>query len=390
MDEPALPARRRHGETFRAFQDPDRGEIYRLRNLDGVQNALDDRARGAFFAALPAQSRAEDGDAQGVGGLQLPRAHHGFVLVQRRQMRPQRAFRAARPRHVLRDRRQDVAQHAAFPHETERFLRMPVGEEAEHFLADARHGGRQNAGMVPLDGRPGLLFDLEAEARRELDRPHHAHRVFLKADVRVAYRADDLLLEIVHPAHPVDDAEVADVVEQPVDREIAAVGVRLGRAEGVVLQRPLRGMFQNLADGLRFAAERRRLDHLVAVPHVRQAKTPADQKAVPERAFDLVGLRRRAHVEILRGAPHQQIAHAPADQIGRVAQPGQMIKHTQRVGIYILARYAMFPPRVHDRKFRFLFPEQKHPLYYTISAVKAQLQICILFAAKSMKPKNPS
>ena len=109
MDEPALPARRRHGEAFRAFQDPDRGEIYRLRNLDGVQNALDDRARGAFFAALPAQSRAEDGDAQGIGGLQLPRAHHGFVLVQRRQMRPQRTFRAARPRHVLCDRRQDVA-----------------------------------------------------------------------------------------------------------------------------------------------------------------------------------------------------------------------------------------------------------------------------------------
>jgi hypothetical protein len=76
--------------------------------------------------------------------------------------------------------------------------------------------------------------DREAEPARELDRPHHADRVLLEAHVGVADRAHEPHLEVVEPADPVDDREVRDVVEEAVDREVAAQRVLARRAEGVV------------------------------------------------------------------------------------------------------------------------------------------------------------
>ena len=210
-----------------------------------------------------------------------------------------------------------------------------------------------------------LPLDREVQTRRELDGAHHPHGVLAEADHRVADRAYDALLEVLEPAHVVDHREVLDVVEEAVHREVAAVGVRLGRAERVVLKRPLRRVLDDLAHRLRILAERGRLDHLLAEADVREAETAADEEAVAERALHLVRLRARAHVEVLRLAPEQEIAHPSPHEIGHVSQPGKTIKDLQRIRIDVFARNAMISPCANHGLGLFVFfssKEAKHEL----------------------------
>ena len=220
--------------------------------------------------------------------------------------------------------------------------------------------------MILLHRRGRLLLDLEAETRRELDRAHHAHRILLEANLGIANRTDDLLLDVRHAANPVNDAEVADVVEETVHREIAAIGVRLRRAEGVVLERTLRRMLDNLAHRLGVLAESRRFNHLLAKTDVRETEPTANQEAIAEGLLDLVGLRARPHIEILRLATHQQVTHAAAHEVARIAQLVQAIQDLQSIGIDVLARNTVVLSLVNDRA-RFL-PSQKRKhfgvLYY--------------------------
>ena len=160
-------------------------------------------------------------------------------------------------------------------------------------------------------------------------------------------------LEILEAADVVDDRERPDVVEQRVDREVAPEGVFLGRAVGVValnqaiarrgaaagarfLRRrsavgspgadrvsrrcPALGgfRFRRQLDGIDLPAERRDLDGLGAELDVGEAEAPADDPAVAEQLLDLVRMRRRADVEVLRPAVEQQVADAAADQVGDV------------------------------------------------------------------------
>ena len=140
--------------------------------------------------------------------------------------------------------------------------------------------------------------------------------------------------QILQAADVVDDREGGDVVEQRVDREVAAERVLFGRAEGVVVldqqvapsaappasvgggSRPARrgaGLARPAGDVL---AERRDLDRLGAEAHVRQAEAAADDPAVPEQLLDLVRVRSSADVEVLRPPAEQQVAHAAAHEVG--------------------------------------------------------------------------
>ena len=85
------------------------------------------------------------------------------------------------------------------------------------------------------DGVVRRRLDLEAEARGELDGAHHAHGVLAEADIRIADHAHATRFEVVEAADVVDHREVGDVVEQPVDREVAAPRVLQRRAERVVV-----------------------------------------------------------------------------------------------------------------------------------------------------------
>ena len=172
-----------------------------------------------------------------------------------------------------------------------------------------------------------------------------------------------------------------DVVEERVDREVAAEGVLFGRAEGVVavdlvlviglpaavaamahgpppsaaagrpprrrrrasLRARRRGLLRvgaRVLDRHRLelflrdlAAERGDLDRLGAELHVREPEAAADDPAVAEEPLDLVRMRGGADVEVLRPAPEQQVADAAADEVGDVVELPQPVEDLQGVGV---------------------------------------------------------
>ena len=126
-------------------------------------------------------------------------------------------------------------------------------------------------------------------------------------------------------------------------------------------------MFDDLADRLRILTESRRLDHLLAKADMRQPEPAPDQEAIAECVLHLVGLGARPDVEILRLAPHQQVAHAPADEIRRVTEPGESIEDFQGVRVNVLAGNAVIRSFVDDRSFSLLFQKPKHLKIYYIN-----------------------
>ena len=157
-----------------------------------------------------------------------------------------------------------------------------------------------------------------------------------------------------------------DVVEERVDREVAAERVLFRRAEGVVaVEQPIGlarlGLVHRDAVGGRLRVERRELlgghlpsergdlDRLGPEPDVGETEPAADDPAVPEQPLDLVRMRRRADVEVLRPAAEQQVADAAADEVGDVVVLVQPVQHLQRVGVDLLARDRVLRARHDDR-----------------------------------------
>ena len=156
----------------------------------------------------------------------------------------------------------------------------------------------------------------------------------------IADRAHDARLEIGRAADVVDHLLGLEVVEQPVDGEVAAAGVLLGRAEDVVppdqqiaalgLGAFAAFLFFHLA---RVGAERGRLDDLRSEEDVRQAEAAADDAAVLEQAPDVVRRRAGDDVEVFRFATEHQVADAAADQVGGVVVATQALDDFGGVGI---------------------------------------------------------
>ena len=90
--------------------------------------------------------------------------------------------------------------------------------------------------------------------------------------------------------------------------------------------------------GLHLPAERGDLDDLLPELDVREPEAAADDPAVAEELLDLIGMRRRADVEILGPAAEQQIAHAAADEVGDVIGLAQPVEDLQGIGVDVAAR----------------------------------------------------
>jgi hypothetical protein len=189
---------------------------------------------------------------------------------------------------------------------------------------------------VAEDGLVRVGRDREAEPARELHGAHHPDGVFLEADVGVADRANEAGPEVLEAADVVDDREVADVVEEAVDREVPPEGVLAGRSERVL------GSLQQLGSGggfvprrlLRPPAKRRDLDDLaLGEEDVGEPEPPADQAGIAKQAADRLRGRVRADVEVLGRAAEKQVSNAPADQVRLVARAVEAIQDLQRVRI---------------------------------------------------------
>ena len=169
--------------------------------------------------------------------------------------------------------------------------------------------------MICLHRRKSALFDTEAQSRRTRDRPHHSDRVFLKTDFRIADGADDLLLDVLHAADPVDDRKIPDVVKKAVYREIATIGIGLRCAEGIVLERSFGSMLYDLADRLGILAEGCRFDDFTAELDVSETEAATDQETISESVLHFYRFCAGPDVKILRLSANKQIPHAASDKV---------------------------------------------------------------------------
>src|SRR5450759_3538982 len=225
-----------------------------------------------------------------------------------------------------------------------------------------RGGAAGNLAAVPanrlLDGR----IEREPQPLGKRHRTQHAHRVFAEPFVGIPDRADHALAEIAQPVYVVDNGKSCDIVEEGVDREVAAERVFLGRAEGVVAmdqqiarRRGRRdalpgvvGRRQRIVDrfGWRHVpAKRRDLDNLLSELHVHQPEATTDHKAVAKESLDLVRMRRGDDIEVFRPATEQQIAHASTDEVRDESRVLETVQHLQRVVVNVATRQGMFGAR---------------------------------------------
>ena len=191
-------------------------------------------------------------------------------------------------------------------------------------------------------------LDLESEPSCETDRAYHADRVLAKPYVRVADTADQAAVEVGETANMVDNTEGFDVIEEAVDREIAAACVFLRRSERIVsvlIQASVVGVFGML---FRLLSECAGLDDVAAELDVDEPEAASDQEGVSEQFPDLVRVRIRADVEILGLPAEQKIPDTAADEVGDIAGAVQVIEHLDRVGVYVLARYGVVVPCTYD------------------------------------------
>ena len=80
-----------------------------------------------------------------------------------------------------------------------------------------------------------LGVEAHVEPRTEFAGAKNPHRVFPKANVGVANGAKEVVLEVGNAADEIDYFTAFEIVEQPVDCEIAANRVLVGLAKDVVV-----------------------------------------------------------------------------------------------------------------------------------------------------------
>ena len=176
-----------------------------------------------------------------------------------------------------------------------------------------------------LDGEPAL--------GREADGAEDAHRILAHADVGIADGADEPRAQVGLAADVIDHPALVHFVEEAVDGEIAPAGVLLLVAEDVVVaDEEVLGEIGQLVE--RVGAEGGDLDDLPAlVIDVGEAEAAADEPRVAEGRLDLVRVRGGGDVEVLGVHSEEQVANAPADEIGGEVGLLEPSHHLHGVGI---------------------------------------------------------
>ena len=214
-------------------------------------------------------------------------------------------------------------------------MRVARAHEPEDLLRQARPRGERERLAAVDDRVVHVRRDAEVELSGELDRAQDAHGVLAEARLGVADRVHDAPLDVGHAADPIEDLLPLEIVEQRVDREVAAHGV-LGRLaedvvaadEDVLVGVVARGRVAGVL------AERRDLDHLAALEEdVHEPEAPADDARVAEELAHLLGARARRHVEVLRPSVEQEIADAAADEVGLEPVSHEAPEHLLHVGV---------------------------------------------------------
>lgn len=206
--------------------------------------------------------------------------------------------------------------------------------------------------MIVEDGLPRCRLDLEVQARRKLDGADHPDRIFPESNVRLADRPDSPCVQVLEAGHVVDDRKGTDVVEEPVDREIASERVFLGIAEGVVTPDQDVGFLSFpgcfFRDRLAPLAKRGDFHNLAAEVDMRQPEAPANQAAIPKESFDFLGMGIGRDVKVLGVTTKNQIPDAAADQVSLETGTLESIEDFDSIGIDALPRDRMLRSRNND------------------------------------------
>ena len=130
---------------------------------------------------------------------------------------------------------------------------------------------------------------------------------------------------ILQTADMIDDCKGGNIVEQGVDRKVTAPGIFFRGPKGIVPV-PVQLIVKVLRAVIRTSPEGARLNDVITVLDMHEAKTSANQKGIAEQFSQLPRPGIRDNIEILRLAAQQQVAHTPTYEIGRVAVANQAIQ----------------------------------------------------------------
>jgi hypothetical protein len=241
--------------------------------------------------------------------------------------------------------RQQMGEQTVLLGRSKNLAGHPVTEQLQHLVPQTGRrgpGDQRSATAHPLleSGIQG-----EIEAGRQLQGAQHAHRILLETGDRVTDDPQPAGVQILDPAHMIDDGEGCDIVEQGVDGEVAAEGVLARRSEDVLHEMEvIAGVVWKLLR-CRRATEGGHLHHLVTVKtDMGQPETPSHQKTVAEQTFDLRRGGVGADVEILGRPSQEQVPHAPPHQIGEVVVAAQTMEDLKDILVDEAAGDAVLVP----------------------------------------------
>ena len=228
----------------------------------------------------------------------------------------------------------EVAEELVFPQQLQGALGVAGEKEFQHLVEQARRRHAAHARGLGADGLAQLGGDAELQLGGEAHRAQHAHRVLGEAHRRLADHAQHALAQVLKPAGVVHHREIGDVVVQGVDGEVPPPGIALQVAIDVVAHQHALAvgvghLLAVLVLGL--PAEGGHLDDLAAEVDVGEAEAAADETAVAEQAPHLLGTGVGGDIEVLGVAAQQQVAHAAAHQVGRVARLVQAVEDLEGV-----------------------------------------------------------
>src|SRR5579859_4971109 len=119
-------------------------------------------------------------------------------------------------------------------------------------------------------------------------------------------------MKVGYAADIIDNLEGTRIVKERVDGEIAAEGIFLRRAKGVVVPDH---WIVALGNVLGTAAKSSDLDVLLTEKNMNEAKTAADEARIAKQIAHLLRMCRGGDVEVLGPPPQHQIAHTAAHQV---------------------------------------------------------------------------
>ncbi len=210
----------------------------------------------------------------------------------------------------------DDFEQTAFCTELDRTAAIAVHQHSLELLRDAFGTDDGELSRHLLNSGACAVFQCEVECRRKPHGPQKSQLVFHHAFVRVADRTDDAVSKVLLTADVVDHLFRQRIEEHPVDREIAALGIRFRIGERDAFGPPSIEVtplcaescdFNGKHTGVAFRLRRQDNDHA-------KARADSERAAVTEQITHVIGQGGSRDVEVLRLTSEKEIPNTTAGE----------------------------------------------------------------------------